>query len=122
TVGVTITGSKGYARIWTSAQPAVISSTGTSASYNVTVTPDAPFAAGETLTIQLTACDVAGNQLQSPAWSLTVGAAPSAPVITGADPLSPTSIRWSFTDTAGNENGFSLHDPDNGVKGLLPLA
>ncbi len=38
-----------------------------------------------------------------------VSLGPSAPTIGTATILSPTSIRWGFTDTASNETGFKVH-------------
>jgi len=50
------------------------------------------------------------------AWSFTTIFAPAPPTIAAALPLSTTAIRWNFTDTTNNEDGFMLHDATQTVK------
>ncbi|MHB8793845.1 MAG: beta strand repeat-containing protein, partial [Thermoleophilia bacterium] len=51
------------------------------------------------------------------AWSFTTtDVPPAAPSIGTPAALSATSIRWSFTDNAGNETGFRVHDALDNIK------
>ena len=49
-------------------------------------------------------------------WQFSTTSFPSAPQAGVPLPLSTTAIRWLFTDTATNEDGFVLHDAANSVK------
>ncbi|MBI5870406.1 MAG: Ig-like domain-containing protein, partial [Actinobacteria bacterium] len=51
------------------------------------------------------------------AWSFTTtDVAPAAPSIGTPAALSATSVRWNFTDNAGNETGFRVHDALDNIK------
>ncbi|MHB8793818.1 MAG: Ig-like domain-containing protein, partial [Thermoleophilia bacterium] len=116
TFSVQITGNKGYSRSYTD-EDAEVTKTGTSTSYDVTIDPDADFAEEETVTIGVSVNDVVGNPLTPPAWSFTTALLPpAAPSIGTPTVLSTTSIRWNFTDNAGNETGFKVHDALDNIK------
>jgi predicted CxxxxCH...CXXCH cytochrome family protein len=61
--------------------------------------------------------DAARNETPYTAtWSFATIYAPAAPTIGAGAALSTNSIRWNFSDTAYNEDGFKLHDPVQTVK------
>ncbi|MEW6419221.1 MAG: LamG-like jellyroll fold domain-containing protein [Nitrospirota bacterium] len=119
TFDIVLSGNKGYSKHYTDLDTAIVTKTGSPASYNVTVNPDANFSTDETITVTVNASDLSGNALVPPAWSFTTVAVitpPAAPTIGTPQALSTTSIRWNFTDNASDEDGFKLHDLSHTVK------
>jgi len=81
TFQIQLTGSNGYSKTYTGADPAV-SKSGTPASYDVTVNPDLIFSYSETITVTVNVSDFAGNPTSSASWSFTtVGAGSSSQTI-----------------------------------------
>jgi predicted CXXCH cytochrome family protein len=111
TFQITLSGNKGYSKIYTGASPQV-SKTGTLASYNVTVAPDANFGPAEAITVTINVRDRDGNSLVPPAWSfITLG--PSdviPPVISNLNPAN-----GSVNVTATSNLTFTLSDAGSGI-------
>ncbi|MEJ2202090.1 MAG: Ig-like domain-containing protein, partial [Desulfuromonadaceae bacterium] len=75
TFSLQISGSLGYAKIYTDEDAAVVSHTGSPSSYRVTVKPDLFFGSGEVLTVTVQVADLAGNPLSPTLWSFTTAGA-----------------------------------------------
>ena len=71
-----------------------------------------------TVAVSSSVKDVAGNRMASQYQFSYTTVAPTvaAPTIGTPSALSPTSVRWNFTDNATNEDGFKVHDASNTVK------
>ncbi len=112
TFQITLSGNKGYSKIYTDEDTSVVSKTGTLASYDVTVNPDADFNEEEVITVTVNVKDRDGNALVPPAWSF-VTPAPSdvtPPAMSNLNPANGT------TDVASDSNlTFTLSDGNSGI-------
>src|SRR4030042_1577080 len=101
----------GYSKNYTGASPQV-SKTGTPASYDVTVDPDADFGSAEVITVTVNVDDFAGNALVPPAWSFTT-LAPSDMTPPATSNLNPAN---GAVNVAADSNlTFTLSDDDSGI-------
>jgi hypothetical protein len=71
TFAIQLTGDLGYSKTYTDADTSVVTKTGTSASYDVTVNPDVDFGIGEIITVTVTVDDLASpaHSMIQPPWS-----------------------------------------------------
>ncbi len=110
TFSITLSGDGGYFRTYTDADTGVVSRTGTPASYEVTINPDADFGQGETISVTVNVDDLAGNALVPPVWSFTTatGAGPQTMVLYPSDVASNngfTTAGGSWADILDNNDG-----------------
>lgn len=82
TFSIVLSGSRGYSKTYTESDVTVVSASGTTASYVVTVDPDLDFTHDETITVTVNVSDYVGNALTPPTWSFTT--------LTGGGPFSAT--------------------------------
>lgn len=95
---------------------------------SATTATTAPAAGNATYWWRVRARDGNHTTLDDPAssWS-AVGSyvfsetLPAAPIGLAAIPISSTSIGWSFSDVANNEDGFRLHDSSHAIKGVAAV-
>jgi hypothetical protein len=73
TFSIQLSGNKGYSGTYTDEDTAVVSKTGSPASYDVTVNPNVDFGNGELITVTVNVDDLAtpANSMVPPAWSFT---------------------------------------------------
>ncbi|MEW5802651.1 MAG: Ig-like domain-containing protein [bacterium] len=79
TFTISLQGDISYSQTYTDEDTGVVSVTGTSACYQVTIDPVFDFSDQEQITVTVSIQDTAGHSLTSPAWAFTTGG--SSPVI-----------------------------------------
>jgi hypothetical protein len=79
TFSISLQGDLSYSQTYTDEDTGVVSVTGTSARYQVTIDPVFDFCDNEHITVTVSIQDLAGHRLTSPAWDFTAGV--SSPVI-----------------------------------------
>jgi hypothetical protein len=115
TFSIQLAGNGGYAETYTDADIAVVSVTGTPASYDVTVNPDVDFGASEMISVTVSVDDLAipANSMVSPAWSFTTATGAGATLtlhpsdVVSSGGFAPTNGLWA--DVLDTNDGDGSH-------------
>ncbi|MEJ2201562.1 MAG: Ig-like domain-containing protein, partial [Desulfuromonadaceae bacterium] len=109
TLTVELSGSSGYAQLYSAADTGVLSRSGTAACLAVTVAPDVLFSYGEMITVTVNVSDLVGNAMTEVSWSFTTqGGGPfttalhPSGVVVGSDGSFVVTSDWA-TDLDAND-------------------